>query len=264
MNALQLAVGLFSIIPAPAAEIGPEQARRALLGFPALGLLFGLAVGSVGAGLTLLSGAQPLAAVLIVVGWQLLVGGMHADGLADTFDGIAALGSRKAGRDAHQALEVMRAPDIGAMGVVAIIATLGVQAAALASAPSIRAMLVLAVLGPFVGRLAVLTASRRGVAPARRDGFGALFADTTATGTIAGWLGVAVLISSLGGWWLAGPFGAFAVTSTLLLCLGLAELWRIQLCRRFGGITGDMFGAISEVTCALLLATGALVLGAVA
>ena len=44
-----------------------------------------------------------------------------------TLDGLAALGSHKEGRDAARALEIMRTPDTGAMGVAAIVLTLLVQ-----------------------------------------------------------------------------------------------------------------------------------------
>ena len=181
---LALAAGLFTVVPMPPVlDLQRGDARRALAWLPVVGLLLGACAGAVGSGVVLLSGAQLLAAVLSVVVLQLLVGGMHLDGLADTFDGLAAVGSRKAGRDAAAALQVMRQPDIGAMGVVAISCVLAVQIAALATAPDARALFVLALLGPLAGRLAVLVASRRGVPAARPGGFGALFAGVTPPAT---------------------------------------------------------------------------------
>ena len=56
-------------------------------------------------------------------------GGLHLDGLADTADG---LGSR---RPADQALEIMRRPDAGPLGVATLVLVLLVQVSALASLP---------------------------------------------------------------------------------------------------------------------------------
>ena len=48
---------------------------------------------------------------------------MHLDGLADTVDGLGS------GWDRKRALQVMRLGDIGAMGAVALVIVIGLQAA---------------------------------------------------------------------------------------------------------------------------------------
>lgn len=258
---LLVAAGLFTAVPMPAAmDLNRGDARRALAWLPTLGLLLGACAGAVGAGVVLVGGTQLLAAVLSVVVLQLLVGGMHLDGLADTFDGLAAVGSRKAGRDAAGALQVMRQPDIGAMGVVSIGCVLAVQIAALAAVSSARSLFVLALLGSLAGRLAVLVASRRGVPSARAGGFGALFAGVTPP-AIA-WLHVVVGAGGVGalGWWTAGPPAGIGLAVVLLVGIAGSVVWTRHLARVLGGVTGDIFGAMIEVTTAVVLLGGALVL----
>ena len=168
---LALAAGFFTVVPMPSVtELSPRQARQALAWFPVLGALLGALGGGVGVLSAWLGSGPLLAGLLTVVCWQLLTGAMHLDGLADSFDGLAALGSRKQGRDTARALEIMRAPDIGAMGVVAIVLVLGVQVAALADLLESRQLLVVALLATANGRLAILLASRRGVPSARHGG----------------------------------------------------------------------------------------------
>ena len=259
---LALAAGFFSIVPMPpVTDIEPAQARKALAWFPVLGLAIGLLAGAVGAGVLLLSGAHLLAAALTVITVQLLVGAMHLDGLADSVDGLAALGSRKDGRDAARALEIMRAPDIGAMGVVAIVLVLLAKVGALAAAPDPRALLVLAALAPAVGRIAALAASRRGVPAVRPGGFGALFANTSSPAVVLVEIGVVTLLVAGLGWWLGGMPAALGLLVTLLITLTIAEAWTTRLVRTLGGVTGDIFGALIELGTTVWLIGGALTLG---
>lgn len=260
-HSLILAAGLFSIVPMPvASELTRDDARRALRWFPLLGALIGLAGGLIGALLLLVSDAHLLAAVLTVLVWQGLTGGMHLDGLADSFDGLAALGSRKEGRDANRALAVMHTPDTGAMGVAAIVLVLLTQVAALAGAPDARALLVLAVLAPATGRAAVLLASRPGVPAARSGGFGALFSEATSpTQMLAVLAGLAGLAAGLG-WLLAGGWGAVGLTAAVVLALSVSAAWTKRLVGIFGGLTGDIFGALIEITSTVMAVGGMLAL----
>lgn len=258
---LLVAAGLFSVIPMPATtDLQRPDAAKALSWFWPLGALLGLAAGGVSATISLLSGTQLLAAVITVVVLQALVGAMHLDGLADTLDGLAALGSRKDARDKGRALEIMRQPDIGAAGVVAIVCVLLAQVAALASAQDARSLFVLALLGPMVGRLVVLVASRRGVPAAREGGFGALFAGVTHPTAAAVHVVVVAVVAGGMGWWVAGPAAGAGLTISLLVTVSCSAWWTRRLVRVLGGITGDVFGALVELSTALMVVAGALVL----
>ncbi|WP_341728544.1 adenosylcobinamide-GDP ribazoletransferase [Brooklawnia sp.] len=258
-----LTAGFFSIIPMPPlTRIGTGETRRALRWFPTLGALFGGLAGLVGAGVLLLSGAHLLAAVLVVLIWQALAGAMHLDGLADCFDGLAALGSRKDGRDAARALEIMRTPDTGAMGVAAIVLVLLIQVASLSAAPDAKTLLALSILAPAAGRAAVLVASRPGVPAARKGGFGALFHEITPAWQIVVQVVGIAAVAGLLGWWTTGPMAAIGLVCALAVALGVSMIWVHRLVGTFGGLSGDMFGAIIEVTTTVMALAGALVLAA--
>ena len=262
-SGLVLAAGFFSIIPMPAfTEISENETRRALRWFPTLGALFGLAAGLAGAATLLVSGAHLLAAVIVLLIWQALAGAMHLDGLADCFDGLAALGSRKEGRDAARALEIMRTPDTGAMGVAAIVLVLLVQVGALSAAPDARTLLVLAILAPAVGRAAILIASRPGVPAARKGGFGALFHEVTPPTQIAIQMLLIAAVAVGLGWWAAGWVGAIGLGCSLAIAVLVSLVWVHRLVGAFGGLSGDMFGAIIEVTTAVCALAGSLALPA--
>lgn len=248
MNSFLVSAGLFTTVPLPPTlEITRDRARRAIFWFPVVGALVGLAGGAVSATVFAISGNSLLAAAVGVAVMQLLIGAMHLDGLADTADGLAALGSMKDGRDAARALEIMRQPDTGAMGVVTLALTLLCQVAALSSASTWWAFIVGFPLCSAAGRIAVVIATRPGVPPAHEGGFGALFAGCTRPATVAFWLVVltgcaAACLSAV------SPWSALAAACAVLAAQAVALVWSKTLVRRFGGLSGDMYGAVNELT----------------
>lgn len=258
---LALAAGLFSVVPMPpVTDLTQDDVRRALTWLPTLGLVIGSTGGLAGGAVLWRTDADLLAAVVAVLAMQALVGAMHLDGLADAADGLAALGSRKAGRDAARAMAIMRAPDTGAMGVVAIVGVLLIDVAALATAVNPRSLLVLAALAGLTGRLAILLATRPGVPAARPDGFGALFAGAAPLRQVVAQSVCGVLIAGVAGWWLGGWWAAAGVVAAVLVAQVAMAAWTGWLVRTLGGLTGDLFGAINEVAAATFLVTAALLL----
>jgi adenosylcobinamide-GDP ribazoletransferase len=245
------ALGLFTVIPVrAAAEIGRDEASRAVLWLPAVGAL--LAVPAAGVLLAVQAGghATPrllLAAALAVGALAALTGGLHLDGLADTADG---LGSR---RPRDQALAIMRRSDVGPFGVVALLLVVVVQITALATiAPGWPAAAALG-LAVVTGRVAVVLATGPGSPAARPDGFGALVAGATAPRAMAA-AGVAlaavVAVTAALAWgWPAAVRGVAAAAAGLLA----GDLLRRTAKRRLGGMTGDVFGALIEVSTTTVL-----------
>ncbi|MGA5300847.1 adenosylcobinamide-GDP ribazoletransferase [Nucisporomicrobium flavum] len=232
-DGLRLALTTLTVLPVRAGRIDRRVAARAMSLAPLVGALLGLVLTGVHAALP----DGLLGATVTVAVGVLLTRGLHLDGLADTVD---ALGSYRSG---DAALEIMKKPDIGPFGVAAIALTLLIQAAALTE------------VGPWAivaawatGRLGIVLACRRGVPAARPDGLGALVAATVPTPLVAA---IAVVVAAGAVWavpdrpW-AGPAIVAAVVVAVLLLLRHAV-------RRFGGITGDVLGAVTEVATTLTL-----------
>ncbi|MGP2442988.1 adenosylcobinamide-GDP ribazoletransferase, partial [Streptomyces sp. JW3] len=74
-------------------------------------------------------------------------------------------------------------------------------------------------------------------------------------------LGVAaaVAVAAAGAGAALGPAGAVRTAVAVLLALGAAELTLRHCVRRFGGVTGDVFGALAETAATTALVV--LVLG---
>jgi adenosylcobinamide-GDP ribazoletransferase len=246
---------MFTIIPVPVSgQVDEEAASRAIIWLPAVGLLLAVP-GAAALLLTGLGGATPgrrlLGAVLAVAALGVLTGGLHLDGVADTADGLASR------RPRDQALEIMRRGDTGPLGVAALVFVVLLQIAALAALPGQLAVAGL-VLATVTARTAVIVATGPAFPPARPGGFGALVAGRTPASTCL--LAVAVLLLAVsgagllaGGAELAGRLAA-ATVAGLLTAAGLCRLARAQL----GGLTGDVYGAVIELSTAAVLVTLAL------
>lgn len=249
MNAAgpRLALGLLTVVPTRVGQVDRSTAGAAILLAPAVGLGLGL-VAAVVAGLALeLWNGALLAAILAVAALAVLTGALHLDGLADTADG---LGSR---RPAAEAMEVMRASDIGPFGVVTLILVLLTQVAVVTQLLALGVEPAVLLIPVVVGRLALVWACRAGVPAARPSGLGALVAGTVTRPGVA--------LASLAGLAVAGVVAAgtsVGLVSALLAVgagVGAAELLLRYCVRRLGGVTGDVLGALVEVatTTALLV-----------
>ena len=237
------------------AQLDRGTAGRAMALAPLVGLLLAAAVAPVAVGLDVATRGTPvLGAAVAVALLALLTRGLHLDGLADLADGLGSYGSPERAR------AVMKSPEVGALGVAAVVLVLLVQVAALTACLSAGRGATAVLVALMTGRLAVTAACRTGVPAAAPEGLGALVAGTVGRGTTAL---LAALTAGLGTLALALETGdrdlrLLLPPAAVLLCLGLARLLRQHAVRRIGGITGDVLGALIEVSTAVALVVLAL------
>ncbi len=183
----------------------------------------------------------PLVQVCLVIVLALvLTGGLHADGVVDTADGLAA---------GPRALEAMDDSRVGAAGVQALVVVLllragGLLALAAAASPPVVAWSLL--LSAIWGRISPLLAiarfpylRERGTAAFHRQGRGPLLREL-----LPGLLLLAALA-------LLVPLLGLQLLPALLLPALPALLLPGWLGRRLGGHSGDTYGACVEWTEAL-------------
>ena len=211
--------------------------------FPVVGALIGAAVGLVAAGLTEVVPSSVAAAVAIIVG-LLITGAFHEDGLADTAD---ALG----GMTPERRREILKDSRHGSYGVAAMCTTIVLRIICVAS------------LGPaaaFAGLVAAHTLGRGAAVavmvtgrPAPHEGLGADYTRVLPRRSAAVGVLAALAIGALvGGWWV-GPLA-------LAVALGAAAVIRLAH-RAFGGISGDLLGAVEQVgECLVLIVVSGLAL----
>ncbi|MFB7534007.1 adenosylcobinamide-GDP ribazoletransferase [Streptomyces sp. NPDC056178] len=249
-HGLRFAFGTLTVLPVRVTRWDRGTARAGMLCAPLAGLVVGL-LAAVPGGLLLLLGSGPLlAAVASVAVPAVLTRGLHLDGLADTADGLGS------GRPADDALRIMKRSDIGPFGVITLLFVLSAQVAVLDQlyGQSWVRGAVAAVVAAVTARLALTLASRQGVPAARPEGLGAVVAGTvTLRAAVA--VGAVVVVACAGAGALLGGYGAPRHALAALVALGVAQLLLRHCVRRFGGVTGDVFGALAETA-----ATAALVM----
>jgi adenosylcobinamide-GDP ribazoletransferase len=225
----------------PGGRGGEFKPARMIPYFPLVGLLLGvLAAGFDWAAAHLWQ--RPLVSLLDVVLLVILTGAFHIDGLGDTADGLFSHRSRE------RVLEIMKDSRIGAMGLVAVAATLAIKCGALAELEHQRSWLIFLI--PGYSRAGILFAMRRLPYGRPGGGTGKAFFERrlkwNAFWGLAPLIGISLILGS----------------SALLLNLGwglcvAAMIWFYR--RRIGCVTGDMLGAMVETTEAalfLLMAAG--------
>lgn len=198
--------------------------------------IVGLALGSIVYALyALLHGFLPenFLRVALFVLFTALYGALHLDGFVDTIDGLFASPSR--------ALDVMKEPTIGAMGVIYGFLFLALKLAAFLSIEEFWLFVFVPMLSRFGGTLAVYAFSY-----VRPSGMG-YAAKLELTAPLFIYSALLVLSAlALADIWL---FALFAVAS---LKAAAISSW---LSRRFGGLSGDMYGFVIESVELTLLCT---------
>lgn len=239
-RSLRLSIGMLTAVPVPSVlRVTPGVATGALLLAP-------LAVVPLGAvvGLILWAGAQtevpPLAVAVVALG-ALALGSraLHLDGLSDVADGLTA------SYDRERSLAVMKSGTAGPAGVVAVVLVLGAQAAALAAFVDDVRSAVIAGAAVCASRAALWITCASPVRAARPDGLGATFTRRVpGWWTLLGWAGLAAAATVVHPW--RGPVAVGIAALVVVLLVARAH-------RRFGGVTGDVFGAAIELALAALL-----------
>ncbi|WP_353859958.1 adenosylcobinamide-GDP ribazoletransferase [Azospirillum formosense] len=241
-----LALAVVFLTRLPLRLSGPLAAdahARAMGWFPLVGAGVGLFGGAV-YGLAALVHLPPLPGALLALGAMVwLTGALHEDGAADVADGFGG------GRDKARKLEIMRDSRVGSYGVLAIVFSVAVRAAALAALAEPRAVIpaLLASGALSRGGMAVIA---RALDPARADGLAAR-QGRPSPGTVALSLALALGVAALAVKGLApGAVPAAALAAVLAV---LAVAWQAR--RQIGGHTGDVFGAAQQVAEAAVLLT---------
>lgn len=235
-DGLRLALTTFTVLPLRGpARLDRRTAGQAMALAPVVGLVLAVAVTAVLLLADRLTGQPLLASALAVSALAAATRGLHLDGLADTVDGLASY------LPPEPARRVMKKPDVGPLGVAAVVLVLLVQVTALAASTQAGRGAGAVVVALVTGRLAVTLACTPATPAATPEGLGALVAGTvrrTPALLVAVACTAALAVT-------AGP--AVRVLAAVGLALLAARLLRRHAVRRLGGLTGDVLGALLEL-----------------
>ncbi|MCL5027230.1 MAG: adenosylcobinamide-GDP ribazoletransferase [Chloroflexi bacterium] len=189
----------------------------------------------------------PVTAALLLGAWVLFTGGLHLDGLMDVCDGVFSQ------PDPARRLAVMRDTRAGSYGVLGAVCLLVLKFAVLLSlAPGMQLLrlspaLVGLLMAPTLGRWAMVLATAA-FPSARPEGLGQLVKSWVGWPQVAAATAIALAASMA-----LGPMGV----ALLPLAAVVAWLGGAYFQANLGGLTGDTYGAINEVTEVLVLLAAA-------
>jgi adenosylcobinamide-GDP ribazoletransferase len=200
--------------------------------FPLVGAGIGALCGLVFVVAEMLGCGNAVAALLAVAAGIALTGAFHEDGLADTADGFGGGNSR------DDKLRVMRDSRHGSYGVVALVLSIGLRAAALGTiGEPVHAGL--ALIAAHAASRGALPPLMRVLAPARPDGLGAAAGRPSLT--------VAIVAAALGGGIALAVLGPRTGALALALSGGALALAALLAQRQIGGYTGDVLGFFQQI-----------------
>lgn len=258
-DAARLSLGTLTVLPAGVpSRVDRLVGGRAMALAPGVGVLVGgIAAVVVALAQWVKPEADLLAAVLGVLVVAGLSGGLHLDGLADFAD---ALGSR---RDRETMLRIMKQSDIGPFGVVAIVAVLLLDVAALTACLQAGFGWQAILIATTASRLTLPWSCRTSIPAARPDGLGS-FVAATVRPSAAALTTAAVLTTTLAVTWLTQAdrspdvLRLTGTAAALLLAVATSLLTSRRAVRALGGTTGDVLGAGVELALPVALLTLAL------
>jgi adenosylcobinamide-GDP ribazoletransferase len=195
--------------------------------------LVGLVIGATLAVVAWLSPFPPLVTGFVVLAvWVIVTGGLHLDGFGDSCDGLLAT------VEPARRLEIMKDPRAGMWAVVGLIVLLLGKWTAIQSISPL-----LLVLPPMIGRW-VMVLAVAAFPIARKDGLGSYFRDGLGRTQVILASGIALAITLIAA-------ALIDVQVVILVVIGLITTFgvgRWAAGRLNGGLTGDVYGALCELT----------------
>lgn len=223
----------------PNLVVDDETFGKSMSYFPLVGLIMGLTLA--GAYYLLSFIFTPLITAAFIIWLEVAIsGGLHLDGFMDTMDGIYS------GRSRERILEIMKDSRVGAHSVIAVVCLFLFKLVILTDFSSSSIFFIL-ILTPMLARLT----QPIGVTffpYVRETGL----AKTFNTYLDKKDLFKASLISLLVCIGLKGILGVFLFILTWIIAL----LINRYIASKIGGLTGDVYGAVTELTTVILLIIG--------
>ncbi len=198
----------------------------AVMFYPLVGFLLGTILWAV---YSLLSGhmASTHIGIIIFTLWILLTGALHLDGLSDTIDGLFVA--------KEKALEVMKDPHTGGMGMIFTVTFLILKASSLAVFDAFYLLPIILMLSRFNAVVAIYLFPY-----ISQNGMG-----TLAKEELKGWQVFVALVYII----FLSLFNLWLIALTILVLFVI----KIFFMKRYGGFSGDIYGFSIEVSELVLL-----------
>ena len=247
MKGLVLLFKFMTRLPVPGGNSFDSKALgKSMKWFPIVGLVIGIINLIVALILQTFIPSPILTGIILVTLDVIITGGLHLDGLADTFDGIFSYRSKQ------KMLEIMKDSRVGTNGVLVLILYFIFKIAFLVETSELfginQGIIMLVV--PVLSRInSVVNCTFEPYA--RSTGMGKTFVDNTdKSGLLVSYVTVVAILYGIANYFTLPFISLFIVLNILILC---GFFFGKLMSRKIGGITGDTLGALLELSSVLAL-----------
>ncbi|PKL51762.1 MAG: adenosylcobinamide-GDP ribazoletransferase [Nitrospira bacterium HGW-Nitrospira-1] len=252
MKQILLAFQFLTIVPVKVSgSVSEKDIARSVVFFPVAGVFQGLLAGCVAFASAIIFPPE-ITPGLVLLTLILSNGGFHLDGLADTFDAISVKSSGDFESDKEKRLSVMKDSSTGAIGTTAILFVILLKYLSLSNISHFTPFTYYSTLFlmPVISKWTMVVSMFHGKS-ARADGLGQIFLSRTGLKEVSISTLLSILIFVLpvifSGHFLPDfqfVFYPVLLAAMYILCRLLVAFFN----KKFGGLTGDTLGAISELT----------------
>ena len=219
-------------------EFDEDKFARGIIFAPVVGLIIGGFLVLAYLGVSIFEN-RIITAITLVFFEVVLTGGLHLDGLADTCDGVFS------GRSTEMMLEIMKDSRIGTNGTLAIILCLSFKTALLSSIEG-SSMIACLLVMPVLSRYNIIVSSAISKYAREIKGMGEAIVKKTGLREMI----IGILITLI----ICIPASRSAVIPLIITSLAFAFIFTGYVKSKLGGITGDIMGAVIEISEVAVLA----------
>lgn len=223
------------------ADIGfDEEFHKSIVYFPLVGFVIGLISFFIGS-LAIRIFDPFITSILIVAGEVILTGGLHIDGLGDTFDAIYS------NRDKERMLEIMKDSRLGTNSLLAILFLVLIKIGLLNSAINSNLMCLI-IFMPMISRLGVIVMLYKTVTP-RKVGMGNIFiGKATLCMFITAIVYTIVIIVAISKFiFLSTNLNIIKLLLSIVAVMIFDYLFKNHIYKKIDGVTGDILGCTIEL-----------------
>lgn len=230
IKSLVLMIQFLTKFPLPInLKVDESDFQRGIIWFPLVGFLIGGSMFLIYKGTSLIWPSY-VSVVLVLAFEVFITGGLHLDGLADTFDGLYSY------RKKEEMLEIMKDSRVGTNGVLVLLVVLLLKASLLYNILSQDLLWVLLLMPVFARAMGVFLAYIGKYA--RNKGMGGFFIGHTNH--------LRLMIAMV--WVVTLSFFYWRSLLLLPVMVLLTWLYNLHVKRKIDGITGDVLGAWIELS----------------
>ncbi|MCH1959070.1 adenosylcobinamide-GDP ribazoletransferase [Romboutsia hominis] len=215
-----------------------DEFHKTITYFPLVGFVLGILLFIIGTVSNILFDPF-ITSILVTLGSVILTGGLHIDGLGDTFDAIYSY------RDKEKMLEIMKDSRLGTNSLLAIVFLILLKIGFIYSLINNNLMWTI-IFMPVIGRLGVIRLTYKTVTP-REKGMGNLFIGKATTSMFLTAILYTMALIILVAKFVFNSSMTLPILASIIVIILFNQLFKNHIYKKIDGVTGDILGCSIEL-----------------